>query len=60
MVTATHGYRHEASIDAAKSVMSSIEKTTEFDIDFTENLDDLNADNLAEYDLLRSTTSGIG
>ena len=52
MVTATHGFRHEGAIEAARTIMGELETTTEFDFDFSEDLNDLNTDNLDQYDLL--------
>ena len=52
MVTATHGFRHGPAIDTAKAVMKELEETTEFAFDMTEDLADLNSENLARYDLL--------
>ncbi len=51
MITATNGFRHE-SIDVSKTVMRAASDSTEFVIDMTENLDDLNDANLAKYDVL--------
>jgi type 1 glutamine amidotransferase len=52
MVTATHGFRHTYGIEGAVELMRELEKTTEFRVDTTENLTNLNAANLAKYDLL--------
>jgi type 1 glutamine amidotransferase len=52
MVTATHGFRHTYGIEGSIEVMRELEKTTEFRFDTTENLANLNAANLAKYDLL--------
>jgi type 1 glutamine amidotransferase len=52
MVTATHGFRHTYGIQGSIEVMKELEKTTEFRFDTTENLANLNAENLAKYDLL--------
>ena len=51
MVTATHGFRHGPAIDAAKEMVAGLDDA-EFDIDVTENLNDLNPANLAGYDVL--------
>ena len=52
MVTATHGFRHTYGIEGAVALMRELEKTTELRVDTTENLANLNATNLAKYDLL--------
>lgn len=52
MVTTTHGFRHGPAIDKAKEVMAELSQTTEFEVDVTEEIDDLNSENLANYDLL--------
>jgi type 1 glutamine amidotransferase len=52
MVTATHGFRHTYGIEGAVALMRDLEKTTELRVDTTENLANLNAANLAKYDLL--------
>lgn len=52
MVTATHGFRHGPAIEQAKSLVEQLEETTEFSFDVTEELSDLNSENLEKYDLL--------
>ncbi|HET6569333.1 MAG TPA: ThuA domain-containing protein [Rhodothermales bacterium] len=52
MVTATDGFRHGAAIDTAKSVFNALSKTTELQVDFTEDINDLNPQNLSKYDVL--------
>lgn len=52
MVTTTHGFRHGPAIDAAKKLMTDLSATTEFDVDITEDVSLINAENLANYDLL--------
>ena len=52
MVTATHGFRHDGAIEAQKQLAADLRATTEFEIDVTEDLDDLNPDHLAQYDVL--------
>ena len=52
MVTATHGFRHGPAIEKSTEIMTALSATTEFDVDVTEDLADLNADNLAQYDVL--------
>ncbi len=52
MVTATHGFRHSQAIDAQKKLMAALSTTTEFRVDVTEDLADLNPVTLAQYDLL--------
>ena len=51
-VTATHGYRHSAAIDTLKALLPEVQKTTEFEFTITEDVDDLNSQTLAQYDLL--------
>jgi len=52
MVTATHGFRHGPAIETAKELVAELETTTEFQFDVTEDLTQLTAQNLAQYDLL--------
>ncbi len=49
MITATNGFRHGPAIDASKTVVAGWEG---IDVDVTENLSDLNEENLAGYDVL--------
>jgi len=58
MVTTTHGYRH-ASIDTSREVMMALGATTEFRVDTTEDLTNLNTENLKQYDLLFFANSTI-
>lgn len=51
MFTATYGFRH-ASISTAKEVMRELDATTEFDFDITEDIRQLNRQNLRQYDVL--------
>ncbi len=51
MVTATHGFRHGPAIDASNAMVAGLD-AAEFDIQVTEELDDLSAANLAGYDVL--------
>lgn len=51
-LSATNGFRHGPAIDASKLLMIALEETTEFDFTITEDLTDLNYENLAEYDVL--------
>ncbi|GAB5518291.1 MAG: hypothetical protein RhofKO_05420 [Rhodothermales bacterium] len=50
--TTTHGFRHEGAIDALKESLPEIAQHTEFEFDITEDVSLLNAENLANYDLL--------
>ena len=52
LLTATHGFRHGAAIDAAKEVLMSVAETTEIKVDTTENIDRLNPETLADFDVL--------
>ena len=52
MVTTTHGFRHGPAIAAQKEVMLALSETTELRVDTTEDLTHLNAENLANYDVL--------
>lgn len=52
MLTTTHGFRHGPAIEASKAVMTALNETTEFQFDMTEDLEQLNAENLEQYDLL--------
>jgi len=52
MLTATAGFRHD-SIPTARQVMASLSASTrEFDVKATEDLNDLSAANLSNYDVL--------
>ncbi len=52
MLTATAGFRHD-SIPTARQVMATLSATTrEFDVKATEDLVDISATNLANYDVL--------
>lgn len=51
VVTTTHGYRHQ-SIETIHKILPEIGATTEFEFDITEDLTQLNDENLAKYDLL--------
>jgi glucose/arabinose dehydrogenase/type 1 glutamine amidotransferase len=52
VVTATHGWRHHEAIAAAREVLPDVGRTTEFEFEFTEDLADLNREDLAGYDVL--------
>ena len=52
MVTATHGFRHSQAIEAQKEVLMALSETTEFRVDTTEDLTQLNPENLSKYDVL--------
>ena len=51
VITTTHGFRHE-SIKTIWQVLPEVAKTTEFEFDLTEDLAQLNEENLANYDLI--------
>jgi glucose/arabinose dehydrogenase len=60
MVTATTGWRHYEAIDAAKKVMADIDKTTEFDVTMSEDVNAIfTPENLAKYDLLFLSNSTL-
>ncbi len=52
MVTATHGFRHGEAIDAAKMMAETVSANGEIEIDVTEEMADLTAENLSTYDVL--------
>jgi type 1 glutamine amidotransferase len=52
MLTATHGFRHEPAIEAAKETMRQLAATTEFEVVATEDLTYLSRDSLSGYDLV--------
>lgn len=52
MLTATHGFRHGAAIDAQKEAMMALSQTTELRVDTTEDVNMLNPESLADYDVL--------
>lgn len=51
-LTATHGFRHQAAIEQTHALLPHLSAHTEFQFDLSENVDDLNTDNLANYDVL--------
>lgn len=51
VVTETHGFRHSEGIDASKAFLTSV-SGDEFQFDITEEAGDINAENLANYDVL--------
>ena len=52
VVTATQGFRHTEAIVASTERLKAVEATSGMRFDFTENPADLNAANLARYDVL--------
>ena len=52
MLTATHGFRHGAAIEAQKEAMMALSQTTELRVDTTEDVSMLNPESLADYDVL--------
>ena len=52
MLTATHGFRHGAAIEAQKEVMMALNETTELRVDTTEDINMLRPEVLDEYDVL--------
>ncbi len=58
IVTATHGFRHQ-SIETIHEIFPDLAETTEFEFDLTEDLDDLNDENLAGYDVLLFANSTL-
>lgn len=52
VVTATHGFRHSDAIAESKVQLKAAEATTEVRFDITEDATALNAQNLAQYDVL--------
>jgi glucose/arabinose dehydrogenase len=52
MITATQGWRHADANAASKQVMKELERTTELQVDTTEDLSVLTPANLARYDVL--------
>ena len=59
VMTATTGWRHTEAIDAAKELLPQIAQTTEFEFDFTEDVNALTAENLARYDLVLLANSTL-
>ncbi|HEY2842842.1 MAG TPA: ThuA domain-containing protein [Bryobacteraceae bacterium] len=58
-LTATYGFRHEASIDASIQVMQDLAKASGiFEVVNTEDVSLINADNLRNYDAVYFFTSG--
>ena len=51
VITTTHGFRHQ-SIETIHEIFPELAQTTEFEFDVTEDVTQLNDDNLAGYDLL--------
>ena len=60
MVTTTHGFRHKEAIPASIEMMREIAETTEFEVDATEELGALTAENLARYDVLFLANATLG
>ncbi len=52
MLTATHGFRHGAAIEAQKEVMMALSQTTELRVDTTEDVNMLTPETLSDYDVL--------
>lgn len=52
VVTASQGFRHTDAIVESKARLKDAESTSEFRFDFTEDLTDISAQNLAKYDVL--------
>ena len=52
MLTATHGFRHGAAIEAQKEVMMALSQTTELQVDTTEDVTMLRSEVLDNYDVL--------
>jgi uncharacterized protein len=52
VVTATQGFRHREAIDATKVVLPELAARTELEIEITEDLDALTAENLGRFDVL--------
>ena len=52
MLTATHGFRHGAAIEAQKEVMMALNHTTELRVDTTEDVSMLRPEVLDNYDVL--------
>ncbi len=57
-VTTTHGFRHQ-SIETIHTLLPELAATTEFDFDITEDVSDLNDENLSGYDLLLFANSTL-
>lgn len=58
VVTATHGFRHTEGIDAAKAFLANA-GAPDMRFDVTENLADISAANLANYDVLFLSNSTL-
>ena len=52
VVTTTHGYRHDAAIDASRALLDALEPVTEFSFSFLEDLTAFDADVLGAHDVL--------
>src|SRR5262252_6996765 len=58
-LTATYGFRHEGSINASVEVMQDLARASGvFEVDHTEDVSLINADNLRSYDAVYFFTSG--
>src|SRR5262252_3673036 len=58
-LTATYGFRHEGSINASVEVMQDLARESGvFEVDHTEDVSLINADNLRNYDAVYFFTSG--
>ena len=58
-ISATHGFRHGPAIARSKEVFAGIADSTELRIDTTENVADLNTENLSGYDVLMFNNSTL-
>ena len=52
VISATHGFRHTEAIDASKLRLKDAEPSSGMRFDITEDVSTLNAQNLAQYDVL--------
>jgi type 1 glutamine amidotransferase len=52
VITATQGFRHTESIDASLEVLKAIEPSTEFKFEFHNDVSAINAQSLANFDVL--------
>ena len=59
VMTATTGWRHADAIEATRQVLGEVERTTEFDFEFTEDVSTLNSANLANYDVILFANSTL-
>jgi uncharacterized protein len=52
VITATQGFRHAEAINASHEIIPELGRTTEFEFEITEDVGSINAERLANFDVL--------